>query len=384
MPAVLACLLGAALASGGLVLACGGDDEETKTTAAGQDPELVFRGLQDELVATCGGANGSCHVQGTQAPRWLADPDPYESAKRYRGILPVTREVGDSILLTQVDHSGPALKRTPKLYEKVAAWIQAEVPPPALPSSGAFSVLDGYNVVELNAVGSGLTGARITFVGTQANGVLTLSALKLTAPRDADVKIDSPFFVILPRNGKVDADPEGNGFKGELTVPAGRTVDMYTGKMILLRWDSTGQLKIVFKAISSTPGQGAATGCTALELFKSSALPAMQSTVDVRPDDRDAGDAPIGKGSCVGCHAKAPGPDEAPGAAVQAMDLRGFDSDPAAACAQARFWINFTDRSQSTLLSNPTGANPDHPMAPIPATDPIITGLRTWIDAEQP
>jgi hypothetical protein len=95
-------------------LACSSSDEGDgrPTTTENRDPEPLFRALQDDLVASCGGQNGTCHVAGTyrSAPTWLADPDPYASAKKYRGIIPVTREVGDSILLTQVKHAGPALK----------------------------------------------------------------------------------------------------------------------------------------------------------------------------------------------------------------------------------------------------------------------------------
>lgn len=390
----------AAVAAGALVavgfLACGDDDSEKGSSSgtANVDPEPLFRALQGDLVASCGGANGSCHVRGNQAPRWLADPDPYVSAKRYRGVLPATKEVGDSILLTQVRHAGPALKDVPPkdgkapLYERVAEWLQAEVPPPPLPNTGAFSVRSGFNAIDLNTVASGLAGARLTFLATDVNNVLTLSALRVTAPSNANVRIESPFFVILPRNGKVNADPEVNGFKGELTVPAGSTVDLFGGKMILLRWDPTGQLKIVFQKIESTPGQGAIQSCTAIDAFKNSAIPAMQAQVDVLADDDDldggmeAGTV-IGKGSCVGCHALEPPSSEAPGPAVQAMDLRGFDSDPERACAQARNWINFENKAQSVILLNPAGsANPNHPMKALPAGHPVLQGLEAWVQAE--
>src|SRR5512135_1708718 len=93
-------------------LACSSSSDSKNTTGGSTDPEPLFRALQDDLVAACGGANGVCHVAGTyaNAPKWLADPDPYVSAKSYRGILPATKEVGDSIILTQVRHEGPALK----------------------------------------------------------------------------------------------------------------------------------------------------------------------------------------------------------------------------------------------------------------------------------
>ena len=363
------------------------------TSPIGQNPEPMFRALQDDLVKSCGGPNGKCHVDGSylNAPRWLGGPDPYVSIRKYRGILPATKDAGDSILLTQIRHEGPALKDAPNdLYRRVADWLLAEVPPPPLPNTGAFFVQDGYNNIHLDAVAEGLTGARLTFLATESNGVLTLSALRVVAPLDKNIQIDSPFFVILPRTGKVNADPDVNGFKGEMTVPAGQAVDMFDGKMILLRWDPSGQLKIVFQKIGSTPGQGTAPNCTALDAFKNSAVPAMRMTVDILQDDEDAGAdaAPqgtvIGQGSCLGCHAQEPPPNEAPAKPVQAMDLRGVDMDPARACAQARIWIDFKDRSHSMILLNPMGqGNPVHPMKPVTADDPIIQGLKAWVDAEQ-
>ncbi|MBX3204194.1 MAG: hypothetical protein KF764_03945 [Labilithrix sp.] len=369
------------------VFACGDNDESNgRGPDDAPDPEPLFRALEDDLIKTCGGTNGTCHVRGSfqQAPAWLGGPDPYVTVKKYRGVLPATKEVGDSILLTQVRHAGPALADAPNdLYRRVSDWLTAEVPGPPLPNTGAFSVMSGFNSIPLDTVAPGLTNARLTFLATETNGTLTLDALKLVAPDNANVKVDSPFFVILPRSGKVKADPEVNGFKGELTVAAGESVDLFTGKMILLRWDPTGRLKVAFNKIESTPGQGTSAGCTALELFKSSALPAMGKLVDILPDDdQDAGE-PLGQGSCIGCHGKAPPANEAPTPAVQAMDLRAAATDPAAACAQAKIWINRQDKAQSTILLNPMGkGNPQHPMKSLAESDSIIVGIKAWVDAE--
>jgi hypothetical protein len=384
------------------VLACSSKDGSGGATAggdAGSDPEPLFRALQGDLVKACGGANGQCHVLGTyqNAPRWLGDPDPYLSAKKYRGIIPVTHETDDSILLSQIRHEGPALKdiqpgpgqRT--LFDRVAEWITAEAPPPPLPNTGAFYVSSGFNLVHLDTIASGLAGASITFLATDMNQVLTLSALKITAPTNANVHVTSPFFVILPHTGKVNADPANNGFQGELTVEAGATKDLFAGKMILLRWDSTGQLKIVFQAIDTTPGQAPSQSCTALGSFVQNALPAMGRTVNIiQPDEGDGGvgggdgGAVIGTGTCLGCHGdKSATPMYPP--AVNAMDLRDYDTDPGKACIAARMWINFADPASSTIVLNPEGkSNPQHPMQPVGATDPIVVGIQTWVMAEKP
>ena len=372
-------------------LACSSSSDDPGGTTNGEggvvDAEPLFRVVQKDLIVRCGGANGSCHVKGAVAPHWLGDPDPYLSAKKYPGIIPATQETGDSTILTQVAHTGPTLKAYPELFDHVASWITAEIGAPPLPNTGSFSVATGLNVVNLNTVGSGLDGARITFLGSDGtNGTLSLTAIRIFAPQNANLKLDSPFFVKLPRDGKVKAEPTVNGFQGELTVPAGTSVDFYTGTMILTGWDSNGSLKISFKKIESTPGQGPSAACAALDLFNSKALPAMQTQIDITDDDQNDGGTfdggVIGKGSCIGCHGRDVGSDPIT-PAISAMDLRAFGTDPAAACANARTQINFADKAKSLIILNPTGkANPNHPIKPLADSDPVMQGINAWVQAE--
>lgn len=392
---------GVVLVSGALLgmvafLACSSSSDEPAPVSGegGTNGEPLFRIVQRDLIVRCGGPNGSCHVRGAIAPHWLGDPDPYLSAKKYPGILPATRDSVDSTILTQVAHAGPSLKSFPELYDHVAAWVTAELTPPPLPNTGAFPVAIGFNLVNLNTLGSGLDGARITFLATEASaGTLSLTAMRVQAPQNANIKLDSPFFVILPRSGKVKAQPDVNGFKGELTVPAGTSVDLYTGKMILTGWDSAGRLKIAMNKIESSPGTGPNSACTALALFTSKAIPAMRQTIDLTGDDDigpgyDGGlydGGVVGQGQCVTCHAKATPAGEAPSTAVGALDLREIDTNPEAACGQARNFINFQNRSQSVILLTPTGkANPNHSTKPLADTDPIIRDIAEWVNAEKP
>jgi hypothetical protein len=372
-------------------LACGSNAEVSAPRAGAKpNPEPLFRAIQEDLITTCGGASGSCHVGGKTAARWLAGPDAYASARAYPGIVPATGDVGDSTLLLQVDHEGPALKRFPKLYDNVAAWLSAELPSPPLPSSVKFQVVSGFNQVNLDTLGANLGGARLTFLASVVStGTLSMTALRLYAPRAASLKIASPFFVVFPRDGKVRADPKVNGFSGEQEVPAGTSAPLFSGKMILTRYDDAGQLKVTFAALESTPSQSQSDTCRAFDTFVNSAAVAMRTELDITGDDANDGGiydgSVIGRGSCVGCHARSAPPNEAPSAAVSAMDLRLIDSDPRGACAFARQYIAFDNKAQSLLLLNPTGqANPNHPIRPLAESDPIVTGLRAWVNAETP
>jgi hypothetical protein len=250
--------------------------------------------------------------------------------------------------------------------------------------------VSGFNQVNLDTIGSGLQGARITFLAIEASaGTLSMTAIRVFAPPNANLRIESPFFVVLPRSGKVKAEPLVNGYTGELTVKAGTSAEFFTGKMILTRYDNAGQLKITFTKLESTPGVGASDACNALDVFIKKALPAMRTELDVTGDDDNDGGtfdgSVIGKGSCVGCHGRADDPTTGAYSAVQAMDLRAADSDPAAACAFARQHIAFENKAQSLILLNPTGkANPNHPITPLSPDDPIMKGIQEWVNAEQP
>ena len=370
-------------------MACKSDDAPNDPSAeGGGNGEALFRVVQNDLIVRCGGANGSCHVKGSVAPHWLGDPDAYQSARNYPGILPATLDPNDSIILTQVAHEGPTLHAYPELYDHVALWVNAEMSGPPLPNSGDFPVLSGFNVVNLDNLGEGFAGAKVSFLGNNGTtGTLSLSNITVTAPQNQNLTITAPFFVNLPRNGKVKAEPSVNGFQGELTVPASETVTFYSGSMILTGWDPTGQLKLVFTAITSTPGMGTNQGCTALDKWNASAIPAMTTQIDITADDQNDGGtfdgSVIGKGSCIGCHGKDVGSGPIT-TAISAMDLRAYTSDPATACANARTMVNFDDKTKSLIILNPTGkANPNHPIVPLSPSNPVITGIMDWVTAEQ-
>jgi hypothetical protein len=339
-------------------------------------PEQMFRALEKELVATCGGTNGACHVNGTLTgaadKKFLAGPDAYVSAKNYPGILPASGDVGDCALLTQIQHTGPALSETPKLFGDVRAWVAAELNAMTakLPATAPFTVQMGFNEVDISNVVPGIEGAKITFLASENGAILSLGTMRVTGPTNRGLSMDSPFFVIIPPQGPIITNPNVNGFTGPLEVPMGQSVEMYSGVLIMTKWKTGGKLKIVFPKLGPLiAGDAGSQGlCNALAQFTANAVPGFKMTVAL-----DEG----GSGSCVGCH------NGGSPIAQNAMDLSKIDTDNAVACAQAKFWINFANKPQSVLILTPSGgSNPNHPVTSLPANQPPITDIMTWVNAE--
>jgi hypothetical protein len=336
----------------------------------------MFRALEKDLLNTCGPANGGCHVNGTtaNAPKWLAPPDAYASAKAYPGVLPASGDVGDCILLTQIQHTGPALSETPKLFGQVREWVAAELNAATakLPATAPFPVESGFNTVDLTNVVPGIDGAKITFLATENGNILSLSSMRVTGPTARGMTMDSPFFVIIPPKGPIITNPNVNGFSGPLEVTAQGSAEMYSGALIMTKWQTGGKLKIVFPKIGPVIARDGGTqgNCNALAQFTSSAEPAMRANIPLNDG---------GTGSCFGCHG---GTDDV---ATNAMDLSKLGTDNAVACAQAKIWINFQDKSKSVLVLTPSGgANPNHPVTSLPTNQAPISDLLVWVNAETP
>ncbi len=328
-----------------------------------------FRALQPELVATCGGTNGVCHVSGAldNAGKWLAPPDPYVSAKAWRGIVPDDNILEHSIVLTQIAHTGPSLASSPALYAKVREWIAAEINGAVLSGSDAFAVHAGYNVVDISKAAAGADGAKLRFTAAFGNDVLTLTGINIAAPSARGLSMTTPFFVVLPASGPVISDTN-NGFIGDLEVPVGENRDVFGGSLVFLKFATTTKLQIVFQAIASTDpplDAGATTGgCKSVATFTSSAVPAFKL---------DLG----GGQTCLGCHGG--GND----VAVNAMDLTAVGTDDARACAQALNYVNTTDEPKSQIIQIPTGGpggNTNHAIQNAP--DAFTQGILGWIRNE--
>ena len=343
---------------------------------ASSDALALFRALEPDLVTTCGGDKGQCHVLGTvdSAPKWLSDGDHYAAIKAYRGVLPLSGNIDESILLTQVVHAGPALSSAPSLRARVKDWTAAELTARGTHIIGpdAILALSGPQSFDLSALGSALAGTRIAFQSSSDGTRFTLQSVTLTAPAAHAVIIDSPYFVLVPADGagKVVEDPAVNGFAGKQTVPAGTSAQLFTGSVTLSGPTRGAKLRVYMSSLTiGDAGSGVAFSCNAVSTFESRAIPAFNTAVPV---------ADGGTGTCYQCHS---GGDAT---ARAAFDLSKMGTDNAAACAEARRQINFTDKTMSRILQNPEGTSPAHPVGGLAPTSAVVTGIKAWVDAEMP
>ncbi len=391
------------LASAGMVLGaisgtgCGSSDDggDGSADSAAQNAEALFRQIEPSLVNRCGAKDGVCHIKGVynDAPKWLAEPDRYASMKGFRGILPITKDADDSTILTQAAHDGPSLDATPDLKAKVREWVLAEIGTQKLPSTKRFTLQAGGNVIDLKDVDPALAGATLEITANLSGGILTLTGMHLVAAPTTNLSVESPFFVQIPKAARVKVDPKNAGFEGKLDVPAGTRKDFFAPELVLLNVTPDTAFKLVFTKVSTSPGKAPNRDCTALELFRSSAVPAFKTFIDTIPDPQADAASPDGgtlPAACVSCHT---GGEDAPDAsatpqevvATQAMDLRSLGVDDKIACAQARRWIDFGNREQSLLITNPQGKGVAvHPLKGVPANHPVVEGIRKWVLAEEP
>lgn len=373
------------------------DGQSTNTTPTGDTPEALFRAVQADLVKTCGGVGGACHVdgkhqnpQGDAAARWLGPGDPYLVAKAYPGIVPITNDPRDSKLLTQIEHEGPALVSIPTLFEGVRKWVTAEVAAAGAthPVTEAFYVKKGPNSVSLGALAAGAEGAQLTFTADEVDGTVFLSDMKVTAGARA-IRMTNATLVILPATGPTRIDALG-GFHGDLVVKGGETASFYSGETILQKWNALNKLKLVFdrfEVVDVSVPEAGVSGCKAVDAFVANAGPAFKL---------DLGDGT----TCVTCHgATNAAPGSAEEVAVTTLDLRALDTTPAEACANALMHVNLADRPNSNLLKTPAGApggDPTHPVrgvcgggdpdggsaTPLCVPPTYASGVLAWINAE--
>jgi hypothetical protein len=354
-----------------------GDDSDAGVVLLAQDSappetqgEKLFRAMQATLISTCGGTDGACHVSGAfldgQTPVWLGAPDPYLSAKTYPGII--TSDPYASKLIIKGPHEGPAFTGpNAALGTQVLAWLTEEAEEMVavqLPSTAAFAVQVGPNVVDISAGATGIAGAKISFVASidGADGILSLTELSVQAPTGSGLHIAHPLFAIVPPTGPVVPDPIDSLSNVDQTVEPAESIALGTGTLILENFASGSELKIEFNTLaavamaSDDAGAGTNGGCKNVAGFTANAVPAIQAN------------------QCLNCHGSPTG------SGYGSLDLTQVGIDDTAACAQALTRVNLTDKSQSDIILAPTGGVANQHFQNASST--YATMMLTWINGE--
>ncbi len=326
--------------------------------------ETLFRALQNDLVAGCGGTNGVCHVlgayQNSQTPKWLAGPDAYVSIHSYPGII--VPDPYSSKLIVKGPHAGPGFTGTYKdLGDRVMTWLNQEalvIKVQPLPSTDVFDVVNGPNSVDIGKGGTGVTGAKITFDAAIAGPILTLTNLKLVAPATAGIHIAHPIFTRVLASGKAVDDPVDSFSNLDQTQGAGSTQPLGIGTLILSTWNDTDKMKIGFSTLAAAvvPDAGATGGgCKSVTSFTANAVPAIQQN------------------NCLNCHDQG-------GNGNASLDLSQVGKDDAKACAQALNRVNLGNKAQSAIIQAPTGGVAAHPFKNASGT--YTTMMLAWMNNE--
>lgn len=366
-----------ALVASALAVACGGADDmfagmgqggvttspvgdggvaDAGPLTATDKAKDLFAKLEPQLSATC----GTCHDTGVAgAPKFLTKPDVYGSVKAYKGI--VLKDYMNSRLLVvgpETGHTGgPGLQG--ELKQACTTWLQTEaaaLQEVVLPGTDPFTVTVGANAVDLSKAGTGLAGARLTFNATFSGQLLSMGTLQVVAPAGLGLQVTHPIFVVIQPNGDEVEDAVDSFSNVDQAVPAGQTVTLGPGTLVLNKVPQGARMRIRFTSIKTVvpTDAGAAGGCRSLATFVSSAKPQLQQ--------------------CLGCHGQN-GPQRG------AMDLTGLQTnDDAAACAQALNKINLTNKPASILLSRPKQGS-GHPFA-VPNAGTYDAAINGWIANE--
>ncbi|MBX3225722.1 MAG: hypothetical protein KIT84_30905 [Labilithrix sp.] len=321
----------------------GGDDGGVGGPGGpGAVEKSAFEKVEPNLQKNCG---KTCHDTGqfVGAPAFLAGPDVYASIKAHPGI--VTRDVFASSLLTKGPHAGPSLASLPELEAEVITWLEIEavaIQSQRLPSTPAFTVVAGDNVVDLTPAGVGVSNVHLKFKAELLGTSLSLSQIRVSAPAGQDIHILQPKFVRVLgtplEDGTTDIEDPADSFSNsDQTIPGGQEDPLAPGAVIFSneKWRpfdlAADKLRVEMTKLE--PGKvsvvvGAAE-CADPGAFGANVVPTLRQT-------RGGGG---GGNTCQGCH----------GNGLAGLSLN--DNDNVALCKQVLAKLNKADLANSLMVT---------------------------------
>jgi len=323
----------------------GGSGDGGPGSGGGPPPEeVLFRAVEAELEAKCG---GQCHTDGTYKPApptFLAKPDAYKSIKAQPGV--VVADFYQSTLLTKGAHAGPALNVDPTLETKVIDWLKMEaavIQSQKKPSTDPYTVVNGPNEMDLTkaAVG-GLTGVKLKFNASLVGGILSLDKLVIVAAAGPDVHVYKPRFIrVLPAadaTGRTEIpDPADSFSNADQTVPNGKETALQPGTVLFAGsgWTpynlATDKIRIEVEKLEPGKVQVVEPPATCVNVanFTANVLPSLRGGGGFTPN-------------CSGCH----------GAGLAGLNLNS--ADQTLVCNQVLAKLNKANIAQSVMVTKVT------------------------------
>ncbi len=301
--------------------------------------EALFRALEVDLVTSCGGGSGACHLSGAfpgNPPAFLKPPDAYKSIKSTQGM--VVADVSSSAILVKGSHAGPALPDA--LKPRIIEWLTAEAQllETQRPVSPAFApVIGSDNDLDVSALGTGVRGVHLKFMATLAGSVLSFSNVRLAAPPGQAVHILHLSLARVPAdlNQPETTDPVDNFSNLDLVVAPGAETTLPPGAALFTgwKWQAGDKLRVQMSKLEPGVLQEAAVVamCQNPIAFGTAVVPALQT--------------------CLSCHAGG-------GNAVGAMDLSGLQATPqdfATACVRVMSKVDKNAPGDSLIVKKNDG-----------------------------
>ncbi len=299
--------------------------------------EVLYRGLETDFIAKCGGPNGGCHVSATTfafAPKFLAGPDSYKSIKGYQGI--VVADPSASIIVLKKAHEGGTIyaggdpDSGTSFGKRVEAWLAQEsvellaIKPP---TTDPFSVtVGGTNDVDLSKLATGVTGVHLTFSAKMVGTSLEITNIALVTAAGSGVHLQHPIFYRVPatKPNPADpdiADPQDTFSNTDITVAGAATTSMPIPFAIFSGfgpWAKTDKLRIeATKLESGTVAQASVeAACLNPTNFQNMVVPSLTG---------GGNSVPL---NCLNCH-------DTGGSGSGALNLSGLGAtkDYSAACS---------------------------------------------------
>lgn len=239
------------------------------------DPRTIFQSQALPAMATC----APCHKQAQAglAP-FLTDGGEYAAITTYGSGKFLTQSPDQSLLLTKGNHAGPALNVDQA--DRVLSWLTVEAgarskltATTSVTPSVALRQGDFFISLE-KLVGDPL--ARVTFhVEPGTSGNVRLQNLKLTAGKAGAIRVVHPLLMIFSVGTAFKSDESLSNI--DTKVPAGATVSLGPGTLILTNVPLSARLAMAFQTIALVDPAPGGVQCKAYPAFKSGVLPLLRS-----------------------------------------------------------------------------------------------------------